>query len=216
MKKLFLGNIFVLIVLFANAQNDAKAVAILDKLSKKMETIHTIYAEFNFNLENLQDKISDKRAGHIWTKGNKYKITMMHSETYFDGKTIWTYLKESNEVTINTPDEEDDETINPATIFTIYKKGFKIKFVQDRFEMGHALYVIDLIPEKRDKPYSRIRLRIDKDKNQLFMFERFDKDGNNYKITLNKVIFNKPMKDTDFVFNVKAHKGIEVTDLRDD
>ena len=33
-------------------------------------------------------------------KGNKYKVDITGQEIYSDGKTIWTYDKSSNEVTI--------------------------------------------------------------------------------------------------------------------
>ena len=217
MKKItfFIGLLFLYASLLNAQQGDEKALKILDKVSQKMKTYQTIYAEFGFELKNSQENIEDKRSGKIWIKGNKYKIDMGSVQTYFDGKDIWTYIKEANEVNISEPDEDDEETINPAKIFNIYKKGYKAKFIQDRFEATRPLYVIDLYPVDKSKPFSRIRVKIDKSKNEIYEFARFDKDGNIYIIKLFRLQKNKPLSDSFFSFDKKKYPGVEVVDLRD-
>jgi outer membrane lipoprotein-sorting protein len=217
MRKIGFLTVFALLfsVVYAQ-QSDEKALKILDKVSQNMRTYKTIYAEFGLELKNSQENVDDKRGGKIWVKGNKYKIDMGNTQTYFDGKNIWTYIKESNEVNITSPDDEDGDAINPAKIFDIYKEGYKVRFVQDRFEDTRPLYVIDLFPKDRNKSYSRIRLKIDKSKNEIYEFDRFDKDGNIYMIKLFRLYKNKPLNDSMFVFDKKKHPGVEVVDLRDD
>jgi len=196
-------------------QSDEKALKILDKVSQNMKTYKTIYAEFGFELKNSQENVDDKRGGKVWVKGDKYKVDMGNVQTYFDGKNVWTYIKESNEVNITTPDEDDDEAINPAKIFDIYKEGYKVRFIQDRFEDTRPLYVIDLYPTDKSKSFSRIRLKIDKSKNEIYEFDKFDKDGNIYIIKLFRLYKNKPLSDSMFIFDKKKHPGVEVIDLRD-
>ena len=54
----------------------------------------------------------------------------MGSIVYFDGKTIWTYTEEFDEVIINEPDSLDDNFIsNPAKIFYWYNRDFKYRYV---------------------------------------------------------------------------------------
>jgi len=214
-KYFYLTTILFLIANTSFGQSDAKAIEILDKVSAHMKTFKTMYAEFQFILENNQEDITDKRYGKIWIKGNKYKIDMMGTITYFDGKTQWTYLKESNEVNVTNPDEEDDESINPAKIFDIYQKGFKVKFVAQKFEGTRAIYVINLFPTDKSKPFSRITLKIDKDKKELYVFKRFDKDGNYYTIKIGKITPGKTMPDSMFTFNKAKYPGVEIIDLRD-
>ncbi|HIE15821.1 MAG TPA: outer membrane lipoprotein carrier protein LolA [Bacteroidales bacterium] len=216
MKKYFyLSLIFLLLFNTSYGQNDSKAVEILDKVSAHMKTFNAIYAEFLFILENNQENITDKRLGKIWIKADKYKIDMMGTKTFFDGKTQWTYLKESNEVNITRPEDDDDESINPAKIFDIYREGFKLRYVAQKFEDTRALYIIDLYPTDKSKPFSRITLKIDKDKNELYMFKRFDKDGNYYTIKIGKLSEGKNITDAMFVFNKAKYPGVEVIDLRD-
>ncbi len=215
-KDLLITCMFVLSAIAATAQqSDEKALKILDKVSQNMKTYKTIYAEFGFELKNSQEGVDDKRGGKVWVKGDKYKVDMGNAQTYFDGKNIWTYIKESNEVNITSPDDEDDEAINPAKIFDIYKDGYKVRFIQERFEDTRPLYVIDLFPTDKSKSFSRIRLKIDKSKNEIYEFDKFDKDGNIYIIKLFRLYKNKPMSDSMFIFNKKKHPGVEVIDLRD-
>ncbi len=215
-RTLLIVSAFVLSAVIATAQqSDEKALKILDKVSQNMKTYKTIYAEFGFELKNSQEGVDDKRGGKVWVKGDKYKVDMGNVQTYFDGKNIWTYIKESNEVNITSPDEDDDEAINPAKIFDIYKDGYKVRFIQDRFEDTRPLYVIDLYPTDKSKSFSRIRLKIDKSKNEIYEFDKFDKDGNIYIIKLFRLYKNKPMSDSMFIFDKKKHPGVEVIDLRD-
>jgi len=217
MKKLGFLVIFVFAFsLVYSQQSDEKALKILDKVSQNMKTYKTIYAEFGLELKNSQENVDDKRGGKIWIKGNKYKVDMGNVQTYFDGKNVWTYVKESNEVNITSPDDDDEDAINPAKIFDIYKDGFKVRFVQDRFEDTRPLYVIDLFPKDKSKSFSRIRLKVDKSKNEIYEFDRFDKDGNIYIIKIFRLYKNKPLNDSMFVFDKKKHPGVEVVDLRDE
>ena len=103
-----------------NAQ-DQKAKEILDKVSAKNKAYKTIEAEFNFKRENLQDKSSNSSKGKVWIKGNMYKLDLMGTESYFNGKTNWSFIKDANEVNISEPDPKEDGALNPAKLFSIYE-----------------------------------------------------------------------------------------------
>jgi len=195
-------------------QNTKKAKEILDKVSAKTKSYNTISADFTFSMENLQEEISETNEGKILIKGDKYKVTLMGVDTYFDGKTIYTFLKEAEEVNITEPDPEDEETLNPATIFTIYDKGFKYRYVGEGTENGKTFYEIDLYPENRDKPYSRIKLRVLKDELTLYSLRQVGKDGNNYTVVVNSMKTNIPLDDSDFVFDPAKYPDVDVIDMR--
>ena len=126
MKKLILLFIAVSFANYNYAQ-DAKAKAILDDLSKNTKTYKSISASFSFVSEDKNKKVGEKQDGSIIVKGTKYKVEIAGQTIICDGKTIWTYLKESNEVQINNFDpNESEDKITPTNIFTIYEKGFNI------------------------------------------------------------------------------------------
>ncbi|OFX47838.1 MAG: hypothetical protein A2046_07200 [Bacteroidetes bacterium GWA2_30_7] len=217
MKTLLLSLTLLFSFTFAFAQDDSsskKAKEILDKVSAKMKTYTTVQAEFVSTMENLQDNIKETLKGTIRLKGNKYKLEISGTEIFTDGKTMWTYLKDANEVNISEPDPNDDSSLNPAKIFKIWESDFKFKFVKETFEKAIALYEIDLYPINKDKTYSRITLKIDKDKLTIASIKYVGKEGNNYTIEIQKFIPNNPFADNLFTFDEKAHPGVEKIDMR--
>jgi outer membrane lipoprotein-sorting protein len=200
----------------AGAQTDeaAKAKEILNKVSAKTKQYQSIKADFSFELENLQDKIKETQDGSILLKGGKYRITLMGVVNYYDGKTLATWMKDAGEVNISEPDMSDETMLNPANIFTIYEKGFKLKYIGEKTIAGKTMYEIDLYPEDRNKPFSRVKLMINKEAMQIHSFMQQGKDGNNYTITLKKMETNVAAADSDFVFNKSANPKVQVIDLR--
>jgi outer membrane lipoprotein-sorting protein len=196
------------------AQDAEKAKSILDQVSAKTKKYQTITAEFTFSMENLQENISETHQGKILLKGNKYKVSLMGADSYFDGTSIYTHMIDAEEVNISVPDPGDDETLNPADIFTIYESGFYFHFVGEKEEDGKTVYEIDLLPENRDKPFSRIKLKILKDDLSLYSLKQVGKDGNHFTIQLKTMITNEPMGDALFVFDQATHPNVDVIDMR--
>lgn len=202
--------------LLVNAQSPEvlKAKEILDKVAAKTKSYQTIRANFSFTLENKQAEISDTHTGSIIIKGDKYMIDLMGVDTYFDGSTIWMHLKDAGEVNVSEPDLTDDQTLNPATVFTIYEEGFKYLHAGETTLNGKKADIIDLFPEKRDKPYSRIKLYVYRDNLQICKITQIGKDGNNYIIDIKKMEVNKPAEDTLFTFDTNKHPDVDIIDMR--
>jgi outer membrane lipoprotein-sorting protein len=214
MKHILIITLLSFFYVASSAQNAEKAKEILDKVSAKTKSYSTISADFTFSMENLQEEISETNEGKILIKGDKYKVSLMGVDTYFDGSVIYTHLVEAEEVNISEPDPEDEETLNPATIFTIYEEGFKYKYVGEGSENGKDFYEIDLYPENRDKPYSRIKLRILKDDMTLYTLRQVGKDGNIYTVVVESMKTNIPLGDSTFVFDTNANPDVDVIDMR--
>jgi len=194
---------------------DPKAKGILDKVSAKTKAYTTIEADFAFILENKQSNVKDSQKGKIWIKGNKYKVDMAKAQTFFDGKTLYTYMKDANEVNISEPDLNDDNTLNPAKIFTIYESGYKVRYISEKFEETRALHEIELYPKDLKKDFSKITLKIDKTKNELYSMQRFGKDGNIYTIKVLTMTTDQAMTDAMFTFDKTKFPKVEIIDLRD-
>lgn len=212
--KNFLSLLLVLLVFTSVSAQDKDPKVILDKVSAKTKSYSTISADFTYTLDNLQEEISETSKGSISLKGDKYKLNLMGSEIYSDEQTMWSHIIDAEEVNINEPDEDDEDALNPSKLFTVYEDGFKFKFIREKFEKGHALYEIDLYPIDLEKSYSRIKLKIDKDKMHIFSAKYFGKDGNHYTIEVLKFTPNAPMADSMFIFNEKDHPDVEVIDMR--
>ena len=189
---------------------DPKAKKILDELSAKTKACTTIKAEFSWVVEK-KDKTKDTQVGKIQTKGSKYKLEIPGHEIYCDGKTIWDYIKDANEVQIKDMEVGGDDAVNPSNIFTIYEKGFKYKFESE----DATTQVISLFPTNPDKKkFHTIKLYIDKTKKQITSVKMFMKDGSTQTYAIKTFVCSAVIPDTDFVFDSKLHKGISIEDLR--
>lgn len=191
------------------AQNDLKAKKILDELSAKTKAYTTIKAEFSKTLEK-KDKSKETQDSKLETKGTKYKLIIPGHEIYCDGKTVWDFVKDANEVIIKDM-EVDNNSLNPSSIFTLYEKGYKYKF---DFEDA-STETISLFPENPDKQkFHTVKLNIDKVKKQIISVKMLMKDGTTQTYTIKSFAGNGDIPDSNFSFNTKAHPGISVEDLR--
>lgn len=198
----------------AQAQYDPKAEAILDEMSAKYKNMTAFKAEFTHSLENDAENISEQFQGEIVVKGDMYRLKLSGQEFYNNGKTIWTYLPEVNEVNIDNYYPEEEE-LSPSKIFTAYKKGYKYLFVEEMSENGQTYQIIDVVPENAQKnPIYKVRFKIDKDSKLIKSWEMFDKSGSHYVYTITEFQPNITVKDTYLEFNANNHQGVEVVDLR--
>lgn len=213
MKKIIsLLTVFALCATVSFGQKDPKQI--LDQVSKKTKSYSTISLTYSM-IHTSPEGANDKATGNMLMKGNKYKLSVLDNVLYCDGKTLWTHMVEEKEVVVSNADDDDSGMLNPSKVLTMYEKGFKYKFIQDRFEGSRAIYVIDLYPvEIAKSEYSKVRLSIDKDKMQLWKAEYFAKDGNKYTITVNTFKVNEQISDASFVFDKAKNPGVKVIDER--
>ncbi len=215
MKKYILTFILILGIISVFGQEDIKAKKILDKLSSKTKSYKTISADFKVTFENLKDNISNSSKGSIVIKGNKYRLNFMNTEAFFDGKTLWSYLPEVNEVNITEPEPDDEDIFNnPKRLFTIYENDYKYQLINHINENKINYSLIDLYPVNLDEDYSRIRLQINMDDYFLSSATIFGKDGSHYTISIENFETNKGFDDPYFVFNKKDYPKVEVIDMR--
>ncbi len=224
-------NITVFILLFltgisvSKAQNDPKAKAILDGVSKKYKSFSAIKSDFSYVLDNPQENIkSYKQSGMILAspKTNKFHLTIYSGagasksvvqEIISDGKTQWTYEKNNNEVQINDADNSS-QSLNPAQVFTIYEKGYKYLFTGEVKQQGQVYQQIDLTPVDSKKPFFKVRLLISKTQTRIYSATIYNKNGSRYTYILSSPATNYTGSDAVFGFNKKNYPGAEVVDLR--
>lgn len=197
-------------VTFVYAQQDPAAREILDAMSNKYRNVAAFTADFTYTLENPQENLNEAFKGNITVKGTKFKLGLEEQEIINDGTDVWTYLKEVNEVTINTYSPDDAE-INLNNIFDLYKTGYKYLVVDDMTTA--AVKTVDLVPDDKNLNYFKIRMSISAN-NALNSFKIFDKSGNRYTYSINKFTERPSLTDQEFVFDMAAHAGVEVIDFR--
>ena len=199
--------------------SDPAAKAILEKLRNKYEAYKTVEADFQLIIE-IPEEDKEVQVGNLAQDGDKYKLDLDNQAIYSDGKTLWLYLKSNNEVQINSVEdfEEDDEDfLSPKDLLRIYEKeDFIYGLTNEGIEKGVAIQQIEFKPTDKDSEYAKMRLTIDKKKNQIMRVKAFAVDGARYTMDVKKFKPNLAYKATDFIFDAKKYPGIHVEDLRID
>ncbi|MBL7860945.1 MAG: outer membrane lipoprotein carrier protein LolA [Cyclobacteriaceae bacterium] len=213
MKKLVFAALLLFVSSISFAQYDPKALEILEAMSKKYKAITAFEANLTSGLTNETEGVKEEFKGKITVKGDKFRLLLDDQEVINDGKTVWTYLPSAKEVNIDNFDPSSDD-VNPTKIFEMYKKGFKYLYLADKTDGGVLCEEIDLVPEKKDAQYFKIKMMIAKKDKSIQSWTMFDKSGNRYKYTITKFVANIKVDDAFFMFDPKKYPGVEVIDLR--
>jgi outer membrane lipoprotein-sorting protein len=220
MKHKYLIVLLLLSVTFVTqtrAQDDKKAATILRELSKRSKALQPFHVSFDLTTIELQDKSQSTAQGELFLDGKKYVLKNGDTEIYFDGKTLWNYLPDVNEVNILNPDPEDNSFLaRPQQLFSGYEERFKFHFVGENQADGKKLWVIDLYPYDLQESYSRIRLQIDKEDSLLHSARYFGKNGVHYLVVIRSIEHLSKASPAFFTFHPEEHPGVEIIDLREE
>ena len=81
-------------------------------------------------MENKAENINESKDGTIYIKGDKYNLDISGQNVISDGKTIWTYIKDADEIHINNVNP-DDESLSFNKLLTNYNKDFRSKLIRE-------------------------------------------------------------------------------------
>lgn len=215
MKKVILLIIASIASLMMLAQGSVPQMEILDQVAAKTEKYVGLKIDFTMYVENLHNAKRDSYKGNAIYKQGLYKMDIMGQVVYSDGKTNWTYLKDADEINITNNSENEAFMTNPQAILKDYKSKFKVNYISDKFEKNRALMEFDFYPKQiENKKYSKITIRIDKTKKQIFSVRYVGKDGVNYLVEIDKMLENPTIADTEVKFNKASYPGAELIDMR--
>lgn len=204
------------VVQLAGAQNNSKdpqALKVLNAMSNKYQALNAYTASFTQVLESPSAKVKESINGDITVSGNKFRLAVSGQEIINNGTTIWTYMKNENEVNISDFDPDEQE-LTPDQIYNLYKKGYKYIYSGEEKVGGELVHVVELTPEDRGNQVFKVRLHISKKDNSLKSWKMFRKNGNRYTYTIKKFVPNPAVSASTFTFDKSKYKGVNVVDLR--
>jgi len=195
----------------AYSQKDLKAVELLDQVSAKTKAYASIKADFSYKMENAKARINEEKLGTLLLNGDKYKMQASGQTVICDGKTMWTFMPETNEVQINSLDNKD-ESLTPSKLLSNYNTNFKSRILTEK-NIDPNTIKVELVPNTV-KNYNRAVLTVDKAKLQVKSFVIYDKNGNIFTYTITRFQTDLPVSAADFTFDQKKFPGVEVIDMR--
>ena len=204
--------LFCLSSLNTLAQSDPRATAILDKTKETYEKYVAFSAQFSYaRLKYQQQKtVEDKISGFIKVKKNKYWIDLGEQEIFNDGKSIYTHLKEDQEVTITELEETEDE-LSPINIFRIYKENFSAFFSTQK-KKGY--FVVILKPNNQGADLEKIELYIQEKSFRITSWVIKEKSGIKYRYEVKDFKVYDSLSDEYFRFDQAQNPEVTVIDLR--
>ncbi|MGA0560119.1 LolA family protein [Larkinella sp. VNQ87] len=209
MKKVaFLWALLVGVSLSAVAQKDKKAADVLDAMSKKYQALNSYKATFTYTGEGGTYK------GDLTVKKNAFRLKLAGQEVFTDGKTMSTYIKETNEVNVQDYDAGAAGDFNPTKIYSIYKQGYNYKYIGEQKQGGQAVEVVELTPEKKNTQITKVQIAVNKKDKSVKGWKLTDKNGKVTSYTIDKFTPNVAVADNFFVFDKSKYPGVEVVDLR--
>lgn len=215
MKKVILLIISLFATLLLVAQGSVPQMEILDQVAVKTEKYVGLKIDFTLYVENLHNAKRDSYKGNAIYKTGLYKMDIMGQVVYSDGKTNWTYLRDAEEISITNNGDNEAFMTNPQAILKDYKSKFKVNFISDKFEKNRALLEFDFFPKQiENKKYSKITIRIDKTKKQIFSVRYVGKDGVNYLIEIDKMLENPTISDSEVKFSKALYPDADIIDMR--
>jgi len=214
-KNIFTVTALLLLAAVSFGQQDAKAKKILDQMSARYRQISAYSIEFTNSLVNEAEGVKKSFSASLTVKGNKHIMKTKDQVVYNDGKTVWTYLPEINEVTIDQYDPDDDDGFTPSSISEEYKKGYRYLWIGQDSDGGVRCDLVDLIPNDiENNQFFKIRMMISSEDQTLKKWIMYEKLGNQFVYSISK--FDGPISvdDSAFKFDFSKHPEVEVIDLR--
>lgn len=195
---------------------DPKAKAILDKINEKYKAYKTLTIEFVVTLKG--EGVNETIKGKAYKEGKKYAYDTDDYKVVCDGRSVWTYVKADNQVTITSADDaEDDESemLNPTKLLSIWEEGFKYKLGPSSTVDGTKVKEIRLYPDNPKKfKFHTISLYVDDVKNEIKKMKVKGRDGVDMVYALKKLKGNEAIPAAKFKFDASKYPGVEENDMR--
>jgi outer membrane lipoprotein carrier protein len=208
----FISYLFISFGLFA--QKADRAVNILNKMSTEFANMKTMSASFTYNVEGDKKSVAQTYKGDFTVKGLKFKLKLAGQEIFGDGKELYTYVKETNEVNVQAFDATMRDKFNPTKIYSIYKKGYKYVFVEEVKEGSNFYEVVELSPEDKKSDIQKVQIRVNKADKSVKSWKIWHKNGKKETFKVDRFMANQTVDDKLFNFDKKKYPGVEVIDLR--
>ena len=206
MKKILFLLAFLTFPIFLNAQGNS-ARALLDEVSTKIESYNNVYLEFNYNLENKAEKVSQETRGNLTLQKNLYNLKYMGVERIFDGGKVYLIVHEDEEVIISKNDKNDEGSITPSKMFNFYKSGYTIKMDIVQKNNGRDIQFVKLTPIDSNSEIRYILIGVDTQTKHIAKLIEVGNNGTQTSLIVTNFKTNQPISNKLFTFDVAKYKN---------
>jgi len=159
----------------------------------------------DYKIINQESGINENENGTITIQGDAYKIVLPDQNITSDGKSVWTYMPDNEEVNIT----EDDGSMSPLKLVEMYKHN-KTSF--SKSDKGKGLRIIEIT--NSENKAEQITVIVDENKNEIQSFTITDNEGNKHVVTLKEYHYDKTLGKNFFTPTETDYNGAEIIDMR--
>ena len=192
--------------LTAAAQENNEARQLLDRMADTFRQAEGV--EIAFEVRSPEGT----SEGRIRLKGEKFRLDTEGITTWFDGRTQWTYLENSDEVNVSEPTAEELQSINPYAWLSLYKNGYTLKMGE---QADPRLHKVMMTASRRGSELQCLILYVDKQTlrpSKLSLVRRGDREA--VVVLVRSYQTGQKYDDALFTFDKRVYPTAEVIDLR--
>ena len=202
MKRLFAISFLIFSILGAAAADSASGI--LETMRKQVLSKPAVEAFFTIN--GGQGAVQ----GSIVMSGASFTMTTPQLKVWYNGKTQWTYLDSSGEVSITEPTAEELMASNPFAILSSYSTHYRSRRLDD----NNGRKCVGLTPVDRNSGIEQIEVIADKSGkwpeaiNITFDYKR------KISLVIDKIAGVAKPSESIFRYDAKKQAATEIIDLR--
>ena len=166
--------VLVLVVMSITVKGQGEAKSILDKMSEIYKAMPGYEISFVQKVIS-ESEVIERLSGNAAVAKEKFVLKFQDQHIYCNGPVLWTYLVETQELTISNFEPEEG-AINPAKIYDIYKEGFTYEYKRLDEIKGVPVHVIELLSTDEDADYPKISMYIGQNDSYLKGWDLVDYD----------------------------------------
>jgi outer membrane lipoprotein-sorting protein len=185
----------------AAARKDAKAREVLDKTASVLKTGSGVKADFDGSMQ-----------GTLKMRGAKFYLKANGMESWYDGKTQWSYLARAEEVSVSSPTPEEVQAVNPYLLLSSYQSGYQYEYAGTLTYRGKQVHKVVLTPDKVTT-VRRITVYVSTGYQPIYIKVETTQ-GKAAEMYVTAYATGQNYSDATFRFDAKKYPNAEIVDMR--
>ena len=203
---------FILPVLIHSAQSpDPASEKLALRIEEKYNSLKTLYASFGQETKSPDFSTTRKFKGKMYLKNpNKFRIELSSQIAVSDGKYIWIYSEENQQVTKNLV-EKSSKFFRPNEYLFDFRENYNYRLEGEEKIEKSVCYKMVYTSKNKDEFFEKIIVFFEKETLLARRIEYLDQNDNYTTLSFQDIKVDLKLSDSRFVF--KPPKGVELVDL---
>lgn len=201
-------NIFFLFLSLLTFSFQAKGETASEILTKASNTIK---GAKGVNVTYKLTSGGNSLSGSLKSSGSKFYVKAGGMESWYNGKSLYTYNPSTKEATVVSPTASDLAEVNPLLYMGWYNKYFDAVFSQNK---QSGKYIIDLKSKSRKAPAKKITVFLNSKTSYPEKFIITSPSGDVTTVKIDELNVGKSLSSSLFEYPAKRMYNIKLIDLR--